>query len=432
MSTNSNLSSEDERLVTSMSQKISKSISNSKKINKTKKKTKSVSSSNSFSLPKKDIILHLLKQAKKIKCHDIFDSDSLDFEGEGVANKVFSGCIDDECSKKIAFRLMPVSKKYSPSSKTHPINVEIALYKKFNSLVKKNIFPHVPLLLKNLKCQYDKVIQEDDIVEDYKEQVNEGAISPEINIMILEYCPGGSIKSFVDKNKKKPDYIRSAFFQILLGLCVLQYHIKGFRHNDLHSSNVNVGSYNLDREEKYQKSIKAHKKMYIAYEIFGETYYIPYYGFCMKIIDFDVSCSKKIKNGKVDLDKVYVNNGVTCKKNPVFDSHLVMNSCFYPFFKSGFFGKSANTELHPEIESFITRNIPSTYIGFNNSKLGYARVKDSKSIPEELKTPIELITEDKFFDNYRVLPKDGKVIHTYITKIPKIQSLSLHRKDMSK
>jgi hypothetical protein len=150
----------------------------------------------------------------------------------------------------------------------------------------------------------------------------------------------------------------------------------------------------------------------------------------MKLIDFDVSCSQKVPNSKVKIDKIYKINGVTCKPNPVFDTHLILNSCTYKFFES-FMGLSTKSQtLHTQMVDFIDRNIPRELRGFNTDKLGFARIKEIKKIPEGLKTPISVIMEDPLFSEYMEKPTDGKVIMVYDTKIPSLKRLRTLRKDM--
>ena len=58
--------------------------------------------------------------------------------------------------------------------------------------------------------------------------------------MLLEYCHLGSLSNFIMKYRKNNDYLRNAMFQAILGLVTLQYHIKEFKLNDLHTENVLV------------------------------------------------------------------------------------------------------------------------------------------------------------------------------------------------
>lgn len=382
------------------------------------------------SISKRNIEKKIKKLASDqlLTCENIKQTPNMEFVGEGVANKVFFGCLDLKCQEKAAFRIMPISKSYPLNSK-HPVNVELKLYQQFNKLNSLYILPHLPLMIKNFRCSYQQVISDEEVLEEYEDKIESNEIDRKVNVMILEYCRGGSIKDFVDKYQKNIKYLRCGFFQVLLSLIVLQYHLRDFRHNDLHNNNVNLDLYGFVNEERYLKTFKK-KPCYIAYKIFGTYYYLPYLGFCMKLIDFDVSCSKKIPNNKVKIDKIYKMNGVTCKPNPVFDTHLILNSCTYKFFEN-FMGISIRSQtLHSDMVSFIDRNIPKELRGFNTDKLGFARIKEIKKIPPGLKTPISVITEDELFAQYKEKPTDGKVIMVYDTKIPPLKKLRKIRKEM--
>ena len=382
------------------------------------------------SISKKNIEKKIKKLAsdKLLTCDSIKNTPNMEYVGEGVANKVFFGCLDLKCKEKAAFRIMPISKTY-PLDSQHPVNVELKLYQKFNKLNAMYILPHLPLLIKNFRCNYPQVLSDEEVLEEYEEKIESGEIDEKVNVMILEYCRGGSIKKFVDKYQKNIKYLRCGFFQVLLSLVVLQYHLKHFRHNDLHNNNVNLDIYGFTGEEKYLKTFKK-KPVYVAYKIFGTYFYVPYLGFCMKLIDFDVSCSQKVPNSKVKIDKIYKKNGVTCKPNPVFDTHLILNSCTYKFFEK-FMGLSTKSQtLHSQMVDFIDRNIPRELRGFNSDKLGFARIKQIKKIPEGLKTPVSVIMEDPLFAEYMEKPTDGKVIMVYDTKIPSLKRLRSLRKDM--
>lgn len=372
--------------------------------------------------------IKMLASDKLLTCENIKQIPNMEFVGEGVANKVFFGCLDLKCEEKAAFRIMPISKSYPLNSK-HPVNVELKLYQQFNKLNALYILPHLPLMIKNFRCSYSQVISDEEVLEEYEEKIETNEIDKKVNVMVLEYCRGGSIKEFVDKYQKNIKYLRCGFFQVLLSLIVLQYHLKHFRHNDLHNNNVNLDLFGFMNEDRYLKTFKK-KPCYIAYKIFGTYFYVPYLGFCMKLIDFDVSCSLKTPNSKVKIDKIYKKNGVSCKPNPVFDTHLILNSCTYKFFEK-FMGLSTRSQtLHSEMISFIDRNIPSELRGFNTDKLGFARIKEIKKIPKGLKTPISVITEDSLFAEYMEKPTDGKVIMVYDTKIPPLKKIRESRKDM--
>ena len=43
--------------------------------------------------------------------------------------------------------------------------------------------------------------------------------------------------------------------QFMTGLVTLQYHIPGFKHNDIHSENILVGNYNLKEKKRFVGNI---------------------------------------------------------------------------------------------------------------------------------------------------------------------------------
>lgn len=378
----------------------------------------------SFKMDKTKLFEELIKISKSFTCKDINESRINEHLGSGVTNRVDLFCVDTGCKLKAACRFMPISKNY-PINSSHPVNVEIAIYKIFNKLNT----PHVPILYKNLKCHYTDVLVGDDIISQYKDQIDTGEITDNLNIMLLEFCEGGSLKDFINKYKYNITYLTCAIFQVLASLTILQVNLKNFRHNDLHNNNIAIGNYHFPNEETYIKSLNKNKskKYYVCYEMLGTKFYIPYLGFCIKIFDFDVSCADGIPNSKVRIDTVYKENGVICRGNAKFDAHLSINSPFHSLagYDEGFFSgilSSKSAKIHKKMLDFYNRSVPQDYRGFNSAKLGYARVKEITNFPKELKTAIELL-QDSIFIDYRTLPTDGDIIWTYHTGIENLTSL---------
>ena len=105
---------------------------------------------------------------------------------------------------------------------------------------------------------------------------------------------------------------------------------------------------------KYKNIIKEEKnKYYIKYQIFGEEYYIPYLGFCVKLFDFDNSTSKGNHNVKLDKDLLYPQYGSTNLVNPVFDYHLLINSGFHGLHEQEKLSKEFNDFYEEQVEKNI-------------------------------------------------------------------------------
>ena len=420
-----------------------------KKLKKNKNKIKKNKNKITISGLDEENIINLIKnQTKSLKC-DFLKTHNAKYIGEGVKNVVLEGCVDTNCNKKIAIRLMGISNLYK-YDKYHPINIEIDLYKKINKFNDKNIFPHVPYLLKSINCDYSKIFNSlNDLNNNNKkeklsevdiklmEQIYYKEIKKEIKIIALEYCHLGSLSNFIVKYRKNNDYLRNAMFQAILGLVTLQYHIKEFKHNDLHTENVLLGNFNFKNEMEYKNLIKEEKnKYYIKYQIFGEEYYIPYLGFCVKLFDFDNSTSKGNHNVKLDKDLLYPQYGSTNLINPIFDYHLLINS--------GFHGLHEQEKLSKEFNDFYEEQVEKKYRGKWGNFVGFHRLTnyyttydyhDVNLIPDSIANPYDILFEHKIFEEYRKIPNnpDFIVIHTYNTNVPKMNdSQKKSRKDMFK
>ena len=319
---------------------------------------------------------------------------------------------------------MPIYTKY-PLDESHPVNLEIKIYEKLNKFNN----PHIPTLFTNLRCNYQDVLKPDtDIYKEYQKKVEDRSINEELNIMLLELSDYGTFHDYAQKYKHDSNRLKAAFFQIYYVIVFTQQKIPFFRHNDLHSNNILLGRYHFPGEIEYiNKLKKTHLlKLYICYIMFGKKYYIPYYGNCIKMIDFDVSCGKGFPNSKVELDDVYPENGVVCeegKGRPEFDSHLSTNSSVGSLIPEGKLitpmAGGGIKDLHDDIIDFVNRNFPSKYIG-DTEYLGYARIKDHKNFPK-IPSAIELLLDEMF--ELFLEEKEKKVIYTIDTKIPPIKKL---------
>ena len=432
--------------------KLNKTKSKKLKVkpNKLSKKNKKYTNNKIKLLGVKDetLIKNIKEQAKKIKC-DFLKTQKAQYLSEGVKNVVLEGCIDMNCNKKIAIRLMGISNLYK-FDKFHPVNVELNLYKKFNKFIDENIFSHVPYLLKSIDCNYEKIFKTIDNLpnNNKKDKLSEVDISmmdkiyfreikKELKIACLEYCHLGDLGDFVIKYRNKNEYLRNVLFQTVLTIVVSQYHIKDFRHNDLHSSNVLLGNFNFKNEIKYKKLYKEEKnKYFVRYKIFGKYYYLPYLGFCVKMFDFDNATSRGNHNIKLEKELMYIQCGATNLINPIFDYHLIMNSAFNEIHEKG--------KLNKEFSDFFDEQIEEKYRGKFGPYLGFHRLsnyyktgdyKDVNLIPDSVANPYDILFEHKIFEQYRNIPDNPNyvIVQTYDTKVPNFNSKQKSkRKDMFK
>lgn len=388
---------------------------------------------------KNNILIDIKNKVKSFKCN-ILNKTYYQYLKEGVTNTAIKSCIDKKCKLNFIIRIMGFSNNYT-KNKSHPVNIELDFYKKFNIFNKNNILPHTPIYFKNFKCNFKEIFnldedkKEDDLETlelDYMDKIYFREIEKDLNIMLLEYCPYGNLKEFILKYKKNTSHLNNILFQILLTLVVSQYHIPGFRHNDLHYENIILGDYNINNINKYKNK----KNLFIEYTIFGHKYYLPYIKYCVKMFDFDTSTSLKTKNNKIE-DMLYLQGGVCNKINPVFDFHCCMNYALYILYKEEHKNKNS---VSKEIINFYMDEIPDLYRGRDGKYLLFSRLtnfhteydyKNVNLIPKTIRVPYDILLSNPIFDKYKTLPENGIIIQKYNTKVPLFNEKQRQkRKDM--
>jgi hypothetical protein len=376
-----------------------------------------------------DILENIRVEGKNLDCK-IFSNKSskLKFLGSGVANRVYLSCVNPECKRRVAVRLMTISGDLNYDSK-HPNKLELRAYDKFNQLLVDNITQHVPYKITNFQCNVNDLLRTNikNNAIDFRHRFIMSEIKNNVDILITELCKFGHARGFLNKNmyKMSDRDLRIFIFQFMTGLVTLQYHIPGFKHNDIHSENILVGNYNL----KEKKSVGTNK--YIKYVLFGQDFYVPLREYCVKIYDFDTMNGRDFKNSKL-LDSIYKQVGVTSKPNPVFDYHLGMNSLFNV--------NDFNTSKHTETLNFFSAQIPEKYRGGQNMYLSYARLTNYKTnynldntnlVPHEIKTPCDVLLNNSYFDDFRQKPDNCIIVDIIDTKIPAYDKIK-HLKYMFK
>ena len=387
----------------------------------------------SIKFDKNDVIDHL-RDASKTKSCDLFKEPRtrLKFLGAGIQNKVYLGCITDECLHKVAIRLMSRDYDYLYNN-THPNFVEMRLYDKFNKMLDDNLTHNLTYRINNFSCKVQNIADENQPhtrIREYKPQYNKGEIYEDIDILINELCIHGSVNSFIKKHigtLRTIDY-QIMVFHFLSGLVTCQYHIPEFRHNDIHHENILVGTYNF-KDKNYSKEKDGSRK-YVKYLLFDKEYYLPYTNYCVKLYDFDMSVCKELPNAKVE-ESYLLRTGVSSIVNPVFDCHLGINSLFHMIYN----------KVPSEVRDFYFDEIPSIYRGFDGNFLAYARLTNYKNthdinninlMPKNIRTPSDILLKSEFLDVFRQKPQGKfKIVGIIDSKIPNETQLT-NRKDMFK
>ena len=370
-------------------------------------------------IDRNNVLNDILKLGKGTDCSLFFKPESdIVFLGEGVANKVYLSCLNNDCQRKVAVRIMSIDNTI-PYDSTHANKIELKVYNIFNNLLKKNITQHIPYKIKNFKCSISKLKTSliSNVISSYSHLYSYGEIKKDLDILITEYCKYGTAHKFLERNMKNLSDLdlKILIFQFMSGLVTIQYHIPHFKHNDIHANNILVGTYNLKNQDRVSNK-------YIKYILFGKEFYIPYREFCVKIYDFDTISSSQFENKKLE-DDIYTEIGIQKEDNPVFDYHLGMNTMFdIKDFKKN----------HIQSKEFFNKQIPDRFRGSENSYVYYSRLTnffqtfdltDTNLMPTDIQTPADVIINDNFFDEFRIKPTDCEIVDTIDSKIPKYDKI---------
>jgi len=401
-----------------------------KKYNKKKHKKESKKKTKSLILTKKEIIK---KVNKNLQCNFLNIDMNIKKVGEGVSNYVVSGCLDNNeiCKNKVAFRIMGISTQYHNNDQ-HPVNFEVLLYHKLNRLVDKDITPHIIYLYKSIVCNFDDVLgnYQQDISYRIETEIKKGNLEDKVNILMLEYGSMGTINSFVKNRISKLIQFKILFFQVMSMLVTTQYHIPNFIHGDIHCSNIII------QKELHGHSLEELRSgipKYIRYRLFEKDFYIPWTGFSARVFDFDLSRCDELKNAKMNEDYVKI-HGISEDFNPVFDYHLFLNSLLKDK------DKYVQPNIPKEVFDFYNEQIPGKYQGWKNEYLRTARltnykqtgdINDTNLVPDDIRTPSDVLLNHPFFNVFRKKPKKFKIIKEYNSKIPHEKKIQ-NRKDMFK
>jgi predicted DNA-binding WGR domain protein len=298
-----------------------------------------------------------------------------------------------------------------PFDKNHPTNVEDSLLKEIEKLRIKGTSPNFNPYAGSTKCGLkqilNKLVESKYINKDYASYIiSEYSRNPRNMFyrIFLTKLIDGNLKDHLiktAKQKRSSKYYTILLFIICYNLSVLQYYIKGFRHNDLHLRNIfiKINSKKLIDLKKVNK-----------YTIFGETFYIPQLDITPIISDFDFSASDKYKNSKI-ADIGFSDYGLNFEKRPYFDLHLFINL--------------ASEEIK-ESASVYKTIFPSNVYGSYGSYTKMSRLTRER---KDMITPSELILFKKLFEDLKKLPKGATIVGEFDSRVPVYEKIS-KRTDM--
>ena len=279
--------------------------------------------------------------------------------GQGSFGDVYMGCIDKECKKKVAIKIV-INEDISHEYKT---GKRISLYGGIKTYSIQ-------------KCN-------------------------NVTFMYSEYANSGSLKSFLKNNRNNilPIHFRTIVTQILYNLYRIQKKYPSFRHNDLHADNVLINSSSPSRVK--------------LYKVNNSTLKVHDIGIQALISDYGLSTVNGIKNPEVDNDpKLFykTKSGIFRESHPMYDIHLFLNLLRQEI-------RILGIHNGMEVIQFIERILPREYLGVRSDKINDFRLRAQEEHPKLL--TFKQIFNDRYFSPYKkaVVPIDISTIIKRNTKV---------------
>ena len=268
-----------------------------------------------------------------------------------------------------------------------PENAEILMLKGLSYFKNNNLTPHLihPIITFYSDMKLFNAIRKEKYLKDKKfmefmEKYDEGRYEDTVSILLSEWANRGDFLSFVRERHRKFEDIhwRVFFFQIISVLATIQLKYPNFKHNDMKANNVLVHKVSIPTPN-------------IKYTINDKKYYVPNIHYQVKLWDFDFACiDKTIKNIKVE-EKWTNDMNINNKRNRYYDLHYFFNT-FLNFFP--------NVIKIKEVNEFIDRVVPKKYRS-TDDKNKIVNKKGRILVNDEYTTPLKLIEEDIFFEQFR-------------------------------
>jgi hypothetical protein len=405
--------------------------------------------------------------------------DQLEYIKSGTSGHTFHGKVTDENGDPVEYGVKvvayPKKEKYGNMYDIRrPENAELNMIKVLSYFVVKRQTPHIVLPvgtfdtdIEEFTCPelLDVVGKKNSKYNEFLKKYKRGDYYDKVSILISEWANRGDLLDFLRKfyNDKKftANHWKSIFFQFLSVLAVIQSKFPDFRHNDLKANNILV-----------HKIVKPEENF--TYRIAKKKYKVRNIGYQIKLWDFDFACIPGVvDNIKVELEWTKAIN-VTPEKNRYYDVHYFFNTLI----KKGFCGGIMTSKKVPqEVKDFINRVLPekyqndpksyelrdyienmlpkkysdedygSSYINgykipssvrkfiesnlpekYKNVRTGLVHEKGRLLANDEYLTPLQILENDPYFEEYRV--KDDN--ETNIKKISKQQKVITGTPDFSK
>lgn len=330
-----------------------------------------------------------------------FDSNifkNIEYVKSGSTGHTFKGTFKaDDKILQCAFKIVPFEKDTiygDPDDEERPENAELKMLKLLSNFVLDIYTPHIILPIRTFHTNIKNFICKKINDKHYKEFIKkykDDELHNNVSVLISEWADQGDLLMFLKKNYHKLTlkFWKTLFFQIISTLAIIQLKYPSFRHNDLKCNNILISTY--DKQDRD----------YFIYMVDKMMYKIPYIGYYIGIWDFDFACIP----GIVENSKVNAKWTKKINVNPVRNQYYDMHFFFNTLIKKGFLPQLLTScKIDKEIKDFIYRIVPRKLQ--KNDK--YLSEKGRILINKELHTPIDIIENDPFFEEFRIKKLHGK------------------------
>lgn len=331
----------------------------------------------------------------KLSGNDIFDCENLNsfaecitavlpYEGMTSLGRLYD-CMYDGIPflTKVLFYIKTVAEIYTDDDYKAPADAEIEILKILHDRYKKpGKTPCIVELIYSKRCsnvaKLNKVMcSHNDLnptsvpstdlsghICEFSELVKNKLASDMMAFIVMEKCHI-SLREFVRAVAPQPiayHMIKGILFQLIFTLTVITDDYPMFRHGDLHDDNVML---KFDFNYSFDPSSPA----VVTYKRAGKKWYIPYFGFTPKIIDFGHSVLPEegiISAAAGDKKLAFYRAGIDI----LFLMHCIR-------IQLGSNSRMSLAELAEYDRFFATLDRTGLYVMFNTTK-----IRDSKSVPD--------------------------------------------------
>ena len=282
------------------------------------------------------------------------------------------------------FNLLEKIKDYKPMTfknikLTHSLgsgkNATVYLYKGYAiKKVKHKKYPDLDLITGKTEADIITYLNEKIVLQGYTPNIiwlfQYDNTSVNTDYLVLEKMEM-TLWKYLQKTRSEK-LVKGILFQVLFTLCILQYTLPGFRHNDIKTDNILLDFSNKqDLQFKYKDT---------CWKILAK---IP----LVKIVDFDYAfIPRKISNKKIlgEHPKTF-----GCTKNPskIYDAHLFLNSLY-----------NLRHNYPESISKWIKNNF--SHLGNESDHLKYGRLIYPEKWEKVYPSPYKLL-QGSFFNDFK-------------------------------